>query len=825
MRTANMALCALLVATPVAAQEDGNAQLEQVVVTAQRKTESLQTTPVSVVALNSDKLQQRGIAGMADLQGNIPNLTIEPFPTNQSTLRLFIRGIGIFDAQITQDPGVGVYQDGVYVARSTGLALDLADLERIEVLRGPQGTLYGRNTIGGAINLITKRPSTTAFTMSHQLVVGSRDTINVKSSVNVPITSDLAVKFALLRDAQHGWVDNTGPGGDFGNRRDFGARADLRWLATEWLGVDYSFDHADMTHYNYLYQAVSLPTANKGVAENFKPYAVANTVYSEDRLDALASGPPFEPSTTRIDGHALILTTNVGFAELKYTGSYRKMFDATYADLGGGKGSLTYRLDSNEYDGPAANAAQGGNAAMPTPTPLIIPALTQSQWSHELQLSGFLFGDEVQYITGLFYFQEKAHDDRHHLNHQFSTALDPQQLDDQFARIPAVHDAVTRLAPSVLDLVGPRLVNFVDLNNLIDNEAAAFYGQATWTPELFFDQRLHMTFGYRHSIDRRDVVKYRVSDTYLEAQVMGQGTATVLQSGEMFDNVHAHRNFSDNSITAIGSFDMTKSFETYVKMAEAYKSGGFNDRDPQISGASGAADDGVNYGFGFVEGFAPEHVRSYEAGFKSEWFHHRLRLNADVFRTQYRDMQINFLITGTISDTKTRNAGRAHITGFEAEATALLVKGLQFSADYAYLDANIDEVRDVSGNNVAPNYRFASAPRHSLVGTLDWTVVQGSWGNLRGYVNYSYLGARFGSPSLAGYREGSVRPSYSTVNARVAIGNVHALGGYFDFALYGRNLTNRDYIIDAIDNLPQANRAVLWGEPLSYGADVVYRFY
>ncbi len=811
-----MTVLLLLLAGPARAEEtESSAALEEVVVTAQRKKESLQQTPVSVIALNSDKLQQRGIFGMADLQGNVPNLTIEPFPTNNATLRLFIRGIGIFDAQITQDPGVGVYQDGVYIARSTGLALDLADLERIEVLRGPQGTLYGRNTIGGAINLITKRPTTSAFSMTHQLVVGSRSTLNLKSSVNIPLTSDLAVKFALLRDASHGWVENSGPGGDFGDRRDFGARADLRWLALDWLGVDYSFDYADMTHYNYMYQAISLPTADKGVAENFKPYAVANTVYADDKLDSLSSGPPFEASTTKVDGHALVLTSNLNFAELKYTGAYRKMSDATYADLGGGKGSTTYRLDSHVYDGPAATMANGG------PTPLIIPKMTQDQWSHELQLSGFLFEDSVQYIAGLFYFHESARDDRHHLNHQFSTALFPQQLEDAFANVPAVRDAVLRLAPSVLDVAGPRLVNLVDFNNLIDNKAAAFYGQATWTPEWLFDERLHLTFGYRYSKDRRDVVKYRVSDTYLEANVMGQGVATVLSAGEFFDNVHAHRDFTDSSITGIGAYDLTKNVNLYAKMAEAYKSGGFNDRDPHISGAS--ADN--TYGFGFIEGFAPEHVRSYEAGIKSEWFRRRLRLNADVFSTQYRDMQINFLIPGTISDTKTRNAGRARIHGVEADVALVLWQGLMLSAEYTYLDARIEEVRDGAGNNVAQSYDFASAPMHSLVAAIDWTITQGSWGNLRAYANYNHVGARFGSPSLTDYREGSVRPSRSLVNARVAAGNMPALGGFFDAALWGRNLADAEYVVDAVDNLPHANRAVIWGEPLSYGADVIYRFY
>jgi iron complex outermembrane receptor protein len=114
---------------------------------------------------------------------------------------------------------------------------------------------------------------------------------------------------------------------------------------------------------------------------------------------------------------------------------------------------------------------------------------------------------------------------------------------------------------------------------------------------------------------------------------------------------------------------------------------------------------------------------------------------------------------------------------------------------------------------------------HSLVTTLDWTVLQGSWGNLRGYVNYSYIGARWGSPSLTEYREGSVRPSFSLVNARVMAGNMPLLGGFVDVALWGRNLADRDYIVDAVDNLPHANRAVLWGEPRTIGGDVIYRYY
>src|SRR5689334_13203687 len=183
---------------PEAPPADDSTVLEQITVTAERKVATLQDTPISIEAFNADKLALRGIDGLFDLAANVPNLTIEPFPIHNATLRMFIRGEGTADAQITQDPAVSVYVDGVYIARSVGLAIDTADLERIEVLRGPQGTLYGRNTTGGAINLVTRRPSTDAFAMTHQLTYGGLGELLGKSTVNLPVTDDLALKFALL---------------------------------------------------------------------------------------------------------------------------------------------------------------------------------------------------------------------------------------------------------------------------------------------------------------------------------------------------------------------------------------------------------------------------------------------------------------------------------------------------------------------------------------------------------------------------------------------------------------------------------------------------
>ncbi len=793
--------------------ENQAAQLDDITVTAERRASSLQATPISMLVFNAEKLELRGIEGLAGLSLNVPNLTIEPFPTHNATLRIFIRGIGINDAQLTQDPAVSVYLDGVYIARSVGLALELADLERIEVLRGPQGTLYGRNTTGGAINLITKRPALGAFTMAHKLSFGNRSTGLGKSSINVPVGDSLALKLAVLGSMRDGYVENTGAGGDFGDRSEGALRLDAHWVPWDWLSADYGYEYTDMKYYNYMFQSVLRPQTNKGQAELFKPYAESQALFSAARLGQLAASAPFEQSGTRIAGHAVTLTAPIGGYEFKYIGAYRDLTDMEYADLGGGLGSSEYRLDSNAYDGPAAAAANGG------PTPLVIPTVTQEQWSHELQATGALFNDSVEWVAGLFYFTEDAVEDRHRLNHQLSTRVDPQQLDAITGNLPPDQRA------KAVTMFGPRLVNFVDLWWSTANKAQALFGQATWTPAIL-DERLHLTFGYRHSRDERRAVKFRISDTWIEGELNGQGTAMLLSSAEKFLDVPAFVEYRDDSFSYVAAFDVTPEFNLYAKSSQAYKSGGFNVRDPNQSAASEAAAGDTAYGFGFKEGFAPEYIQSYEAGVKSEWLERTLRINANVFNSRYRDMQINFLVPGTISDTKVRNAGKARIQGLELDTTWLPIPSLLLSADYAYLNAEVLEALNVDGTNDAHLYPFTSAPEQSFVTAADWTLTQlAGWGDLRAYLSYNYVAERQGIVITEERRGLTSIPAYGLFNTRLGLGPMRAAGGELDLALWGRNLADKKYPIIAIDQVPHTDRAVIWGEPVSYGLDLIYRFY
>lgn len=202
-------------ATPSLAQSAGQRSspgLSEILVTAEKRVESLQDTLISISALDAEALETRRVVSLGDLAVAVPNMQVSTHPNAATTLRVTIRGIGEVSAVQTRDAPVAIYVDGVYVAKSQGLANEAADLERVEVLRGPQGTLYGRNATAGAINFITKAPELGEWKAKQSLTFGSRNEFRSRTSVNTPIGDDLAAKITYLRVKKNGFVKNLGPG-------------------------------------------------------------------------------------------------------------------------------------------------------------------------------------------------------------------------------------------------------------------------------------------------------------------------------------------------------------------------------------------------------------------------------------------------------------------------------------------------------------------------------------------------------------------------------------------------------------------------------------
>ena len=279
--------------------------------------------------------------------------------------------------------------------------------------------------------------------------------------------------------------------------------------------------------------------------------------------------------------------------------------------------------------------------------------------------------------------------------------------------------------------------------------------------------------------------------------------------GQSFDDT-GENSFSDNSFSLTLAFDVRDDVNVYLKSSEAYKGGGFNVRDPDPEF--------------FKAGFDQENVQSYELGIKSELLNRRLRLNADVFLSDYEDIQINFLIGNSIADTQVVNAGRAEIRGLEADITWLASHALLLTLNYAYLDAEMKEVIDPdTGADVTDEYTFWSTPKHSWTAAVDYTLLERSWGKVVFGGSYNYMDTRNGA-SVSRSVPNTRLEAYSLVNARLGISSIPLFGGELQVSAWSKNLLDEEYVISAVDQQPPTTRAVLWGEARSSGLDLVYTY-
>ena len=226
------------------ASSGASARLDEIIVTAQKREESLQSTPISIAVLGSEDLEKRGVASLGDFgSGAVPSLRITPVTGRPSSMNVTMRGINPGDAtQISRDPTVGIYIDGVYLGRAQGLGAEMFDLERMEVLRGPQGTLFGRNAVGGALSMVSKRP-TGEFGLDLTAGIRNFDGRNIKAHLNLPEFAGFKIKLDGVWSKRDGWVKNSLDGAKdwYGSNRR-GIRASVLWEPTSNLNLLYSFD-------------------------------------------------------------------------------------------------------------------------------------------------------------------------------------------------------------------------------------------------------------------------------------------------------------------------------------------------------------------------------------------------------------------------------------------------------------------------------------------------------------------------------------------------------------------------------------------------------
>jgi iron complex outermembrane receptor protein len=344
-----------------------------IIVTAERTASSIQDTPVSVTAITGEALEASGALVINDLAASVPNLTSTTGPQGSADANFFIRGVGQFDFIITNDPGVGLYVDGVYLGRTVGAMLDAGDVERVEVLRGPQGTLFGRNTLGGAVSVVTKQPEPGVLSGEVQGTYGSRDRVDLDASLNVPIGETSAARVYGFYRQQDGFANNVVTGEDFGRIERYGGRGQLRFdigpdIRID-LSADYSLDRSNPAP-SVLSAIVPLP---------FFPPAALNDVQDPDNFyDIFASNSP--EARNEVYGFSGTITVDLGGAELKSITAYRNLDGFSTSDPDGTR----FRL----YDQNTTTQ--------------------QEQFSQEIQLTGSAFNDRLNYLIGGYYFNEDA---------------------------------------------------------------------------------------------------------------------------------------------------------------------------------------------------------------------------------------------------------------------------------------------------------------------------------------------------------------------------------------------------------------------------------
>ncbi len=840
-------LAAVTAAPPgLHAQEDSrSAALEEVIVTAQKREESLQDAPLAVSAFTAEDMERFGAIEFGDVADLAPNMTLRKQPASHSNYAFGARGVAAGETQLAVDSVVGLYLDGVYVGRLTGAAFDIADTERVEVLRGPQGTLYGRNAVGGAINVISNKP-TGEFGFRHSFSGGERGFTRNQTTINSDSVSlfggELAGRLNYARWELDGILKDAVTDREIGDQDSEAWKFGLRWTLDS-LSVDYFFDRSEKVGNSQLQQITRLdnffgfPIATFAIHRE----AEASGFVSRDRLGT-NSVPFSQPETSDVEGHALTLTWDSPWGiTFKSISAYRE-WESDIRDLGTEFGSF-------EHDGltPLYNAQPAWDGTVLQTSPLdasgqpltgvtrVLPgqyvsffrasrSSEQEQFSQEFQLSGNLFDDRLKYVAGLYYFHERADETNQQFTLTPGTALpflagvtthedgggdgtyqgfgsgtlcgDPNPPGDDPRRVTRTGaDSTLANACFQTTVIGGSPV----FNYGSDNDAYAIYLHG----EYALSDLLNLTVGVRYTEDERAAYLQ-----YSQIQERDENNDLVFDADgkPVLPVVPADDDWTKVTWDVALDYQWNEDINVYGRVATSYRAGGYNTRAPNRET--------------FVTPFDEEDILSYEVGAKTQWFDDRLRLNTTLFRADYEDTQTSIFSPSLAGATSIiLNAGEQTNQGVEIEILAVPATGLTFGLNYGYLDAEFDEFPASTANPTV-----AYAPDNTASGWGEYQFPALDWGQLSIWVGFSYSGSftiSAGVPLDAPANEDTQR---SLWDARLTLSEI-PLGdtpGNLRIAFWGRNLGNEEYREFVI---PFGTFDVaIYGELRSAGLDVVYEF-
>jgi len=657
---------ATLVALLLGAQGDVKAQsdnksslqddtaLEEILITARRREENMQDSPVAVSAFAAAALERRQIADTTDLDRVTPSLqfaTNAQLSGNNSAAVVFIRGVGQLDPTPAVDPGVGIYIDEVYMGRSLGGAMTFWDIANVQVLRGPQGTLFGRNTIGGAVLINTREPGPD-LGGNVRLRVGEDNLIEAYGAVNLPFNETLSARLSLGTRQRDGYVERTFDGLDLGDDNSYSFNGSLKWEPSEDFGVIFrsDFTNEDENGAPFVFAGINESAAVPAIVS-----VAAGCPGATIPFAPLVPGDPAfgAPNVPEIDDPRC---ANDFYDEGEFTNGGNAPVESTL-DAWGLSATANWQLNGNtilkSITALRNTEWTGIRDADNTPFTIITTDIDSEseQFTQELQVQVNV--DQLSGVTGLFYFNETT-DDR------LTVPL-------AFPPTPDVIASILSGGP------GSRDLQIVDL----DTESIAVFTE--WN--IYLNEALSLSAGLRYTEDTK---QFRGTVLNLfpatEPDPDPLPTLATSEGGPLFifDDT-----FEDTYTAVTGSaglqYRWNEDVMAYLSFAQSFKSGGFNTRYN--------APTADNLPVSFDE----ETVETWEAGIKAD-LTTNFRLNVAAFTSAYDDIQLIYR-QGVVP--LLFNAGSATIDGFELEFTYLPYHSLLVEGGISYLDDSIDDVTDI----------------------------------------------------------------------------------------------------------------------------------
>jgi iron complex outermembrane recepter protein len=844
------ALSAPAFAQAAAADEGG---LNEIVVTAQKRGENLQQTPLAISAISSEQIDLQGISEVRDLSALAPNFNLIQGTTNATAAVISIRGIPT-PADETQgfDTPIGLYLDGVYLARSSAASFEVADIERVEVLRGPQGTLFGRNTTGGAINFITKEPSEDA-SLKVRLGYGNYNQAALRAILNSGTIGDSTrISLGFVHKQRDGVVDNLlqpkdklDPGG---NNIDSARLAFVSELGDH-LKITNVFDYTKIKgvpHANQLAgvgTGIARPsvTVDGGIftpatTAPVGPYLAASTPLdprcgtlssqvSLTRLDSICLDTA-APSTDELYGDMFRIEADLSGLKIRSTTAYRKWNNLIEGSDLDGVGQFTGARFTNAslFNGmpasllafiptiPAAFRPFIAASPVPTTTHALFTAKNdrhQKQFSQELEIVSDTDG-AFQWVLGGFYFHESGREN----NLQLAGAV----LDTNSIFLANFGG----LGPSFV-AANPARYRLFENDSTLQYSAAgtsyAVYGQGSYRPGGK-DGAFGVTLGLRYTWDRKSLT------------VQQNGALPFTTAADIALNDQSAK-FSAPTGHLTVDYRASDDVNLYLRAARGYRSGGFNAR--QTAGVktvgTGAAATTVNLP---LVPFGNEVIWSYEAGVKTEFFN-RLRLNAAVFYNTYSDQQVTVPIPVTLSGggsfgTIVVNAGKTNYYGIELEGLFKVSDHFSIDGNFGYVHRKIKEFPGVDNAGVTRNIASILLPANAPSTTASLGVNANypiGDAKLTARVGMTYAGTTrfFSNPIGAPFNEQIKSGSRTLFDGQLRVDGIKMGGSTFGVTFWGKNLTDKKWVARGIDFTAGLGiGSTIYADPRTYGVTLDFGF-